>query len=337
VNATGAQLLDVTYPNGDLEYRAVKVARADLNPTLLRQTAGLPRPSALPVAWQEIGGLSLTSKPGAASWAPNRFDVFARGPDQQMEHLWWDGIQWYGWEPLGGVLASGPGAAARSPGLLDVFVRGTDDQLYHRWWDGSQWNGWEALGGVLRSSPTVASWSAGRLDVMVQGTDSQIWHKSWDGSQWSGWEPLGGQTNADPAVTSWASGRLDLFIRNLDGTLGHRWYDSGQWSTWEWFAGSLSGGTGPSAASSGNGELEVIVSGTNNVPQRLQYNGGWRAWQSLAGNTQQTPSVVKRDIGAAEVFVTGTDQALYHEPLSSASPARARPMAPPNRGDASKL
>ncbi|MGI8564142.1 MAG: aryl-sulfate sulfotransferase [Candidatus Dormibacter sp.] len=337
VDATGAQLLDVTYPNGDLEYRAVKVAPGALDPTLLRQTAGLPRPSALPVAWQGIGGLSLTSKPGAASWAPNRFDVFARGPDQQMGHLWWDGTQWYGWEPLGGVLASGPGAAARGPGLLDVFVRGTDDQLYHRWWDGTQWNGWEALGGVLRSSPTAASWSAGRLDVMVQGTDSQIWHKFWDGSQWSGWEPLGGQTNSDPAVTSWGAGRLDLFIRNVDGTLGHRWYDGGQWSTWEWFAGSLSNGTGPSAAASANGELDVIVSGTANVLQRLQYNGGWRPWQSLGGATPQTPSVVKRDLGAAEVFVTGTDGALYHEPLSSASPARTRPMAPPNRGDASKL
>lgn len=337
VDSNHIPLLAMTFPNGDLEYRAVKVLPGDLDVNLLRQTAGLPRSTALPIAWQGIGGLTLTSKPGAASWAPNRFDVFARGPDQQMGHLWWDGSQWYGWEPLGGVLASGPGAAARSPGLLDVFVRGTDDQLYHRWWDGSQWNGWEALGGVLRSSPTVASWSAGRLDVMVQGTDSQIWRKFWDGSQWSGWEPLGGQTNADPAVATWGAGRLDLFIRNVDGTLGHRWYDGGQWSTWEWFAGSLSNGTGPSAAASANGELDVIVSGTANVPQRLQYNGGWRPWQSLGGATPQTPSVVKRDLGPTEVFVTGTDGALYHEPLSSASPARTRPMAPPNRGDASKL
>ncbi|MDQ6900508.1 MAG: hypothetical protein M3072_13555, partial [Candidatus Dormibacteraeota bacterium] len=134
-------------------------------------------------------------------------------------------------------------------------------------------------------------------------------------------------------------GRLDLFIRNLDGTLGHRWYDGGQWSAWEWFAGSLADGTGPSAAASAPGELDVIVSGTTNVLQRLQYNGGWRPWQSLAGTTGQTPSVVKRDVGVAEVFVTGTDtiHALYHEPLSSASPARTRPIAPPNRGDASKL
>jgi len=341
VDGNHAILLDLTFPNGEFDYRAVKVPSSALDVNLLRKTAGLPRPTALPVGWQGLGGLALTSKPGAASWAANRFDVLARGPDQQMWHIWGDGSQWSSWEPLGGVLTSGPGVTAWSAGRLDVFVRGTDNQLWHKWWDGSQWSGWESLGGALSSSPTVASWSAGRLDVMVQGTDNGVWHKWWDGSQWNGWEPLGGQTNADPAIASWSTGRLDLFIRNVDGTLGYRWYDGGQWSTWEWFAGSLSPGTGPSAAASATGELDVIIAGSSNgssnVPQRLQYNGSWQAWQSLAGATPQTPSVCKRDTGTAEVFVTGTDGALYHEPLSSARPARARPTAPPNPGDAAKL
>jgi hypothetical protein len=335
VDAAGNLLMRMAFPHGELEYRVVKVGPSALDLNLLRSTAGLPRPVSPTIGWHSLGGV-LTSKPGAASWAPNRLDAFVRGTDQQMWHTWWEGAQWGGWEPLGGVLTTGPAAAAWSPGRLDVFARGTDQQLWHKWWDGTQWGGWEPLGGVLNSGPAVASWSAGRLDVMVEGTDQQVWHRSYDGIQWNGWEPLGAQTTAEPAAASWAPGRLDLFVRNLDGTLGHRFYDA-QWSSWEWYAGSLT--SAPAAASAYPGQVDVVAAGSNNVPQRFEWVSRWQNWQSLGGATAQTPAVVKRDAGTEDVFVMGTDNLLYHTALSSApgSAVTRRPAAPPSRADAGRL
>jgi arylsulfotransferase ASST len=335
VDASGNLMMRMTMPHGEFEYRVVKVGPSALDLNLLRSTAGLPRPVSPTTGWQSLGGV-LTSKPGAASWAPDRLDAFVRGSDQQMWHTFFTGGQWGGWEPLGGVLTTGPAAVSWGSGRLDVFVRGTDQQLWHKWWDGIQWGGWEPLGGVLTSGSAVASWSAGRLDVVAEGQDQQVWHSSYDGVQWNAWEPLGGQTSTEPAAASWAPGRLDLFVRNLDGTLGHRFY-AGQWSSWEWYAGSLS--SGPSATSAYAGQVDVVAAGSNNVPQRFEWVSRWQNWQSLGGATQQAPALVRRDPNTEEVFVMGTDNLLYHTALFSApgSARTRRPPPAPSRADAERL
>jgi hypothetical protein len=337
VNGSGSLLMSMRFPNGEWEYRVVKVDPTALDINLLRKTAGLPRPLQPSTSWQSLGGV-LTSEPAAASWSPDRLDAFVRGSDQQLWHTFFAGGRWNGWEPLGGSLTSGPAAVSWSSGRLDVFARGTDQQLWHRWFDTNQWSGWEPLGGVLTSSPAVASWSAGRLDVVADGTDNQVWHRWFDANQWNGWEPLGGSTTSDPAAASWAPGRLDIFIRNGDGTMGHRYYQ-GQWSSsnYEWFAASLA--AGPSATSAYSGQLDVVGPGAANVPQRLEYASGWLNWQSLGGMTLQTPSVVRRDASDEDVFVTGTDNFLYVTPLSSATGlgASTRPRPAPRPQDAARL
>ena len=328
VDGAGTVQFSMSYPNGEIEYRVVKVPAAALDVNTLRATAGLPRPLTSTVSWEQLGG-ALTSKPAAASQALDRLDAFVRGTDQQMWHKSWNGSQWSPWEPLGGVLASGPGAAAWGSGRLDVFVEGSDRQMWHKWWDSGSWSAWEPLGGVLASAPAVVSWAAGRLDVFVQGTDQQVWHKWWDGSRWNGWEPLGGQSTADPGAASRGAGRLDLLVRNPDGSLGHRSFDAGAWSSWESVPASLT--SGPSATSSGPDKLDVVAAGASGVPQRLLYSGGWQNWQSLGGATPQTPSVVTRQAGAEDVFVTGTDGFLYHAPLVgplAAGVNRPRPPTP---------
>jgi len=37
--------------------------------------------------WQSLGG-SLASEPGAVSWGGRRIDVFARGDDDHLYHIW---------------------------------------------------------------------------------------------------------------------------------------------------------------------------------------------------------------------------------------------------------
>src|SRR4030095_6741771 len=84
---------------------------------------------------ESLGG-NLASEPAAASWSSGRIDVFARGTDNALKHLWYQaglGKGWQSWESLGGNLASAPAAASWSSGRLDIFARGTDNALKHRW------------------------------------------------------------------------------------------------------------------------------------------------------------------------------------------------------------
>jgi hypothetical protein len=313
VDGSGNVLMTMTFPNGDLNYRAVKVPTSALNVSTLRERAGLPRPASSTVSWASLGGIS-TAKPAMASWGPGRLDVFVRGTDDELWHGWFTGFQFFGWEPLGGVLASGPTVAAWGPNRLDVFVEGTDGGMWHRWWDGTRWNGWEPLGGVLASGPTVASWGPNRLDVFVQGTDNGIWHRWWDGTQWNGWEGLGGQSSGDPAAASWGPGRVDVFTRNVDGTLGHLWYD-GQWIGPEWFAGGLL--SGPAAVSVASGQVDVVASGAAAAPLRFEYTGSWNNWQSLGGLTTFNPAIAAVTTSAEEVAVTGTDGGVWLSQLTT--------------------
>jgi hypothetical protein len=338
-------LYDVTFPNGELDYRAVKIPKKDPNDqtlpsaNLLRHNAGLPRPSNSAVSWQGLGS-SLTSKPAATAWAPNHMDVFARGTDNQLWQNTGDGSSWAGWTPQGGVLASGPGAAAWSANRLDIFVKGTDDQMWHKWWDGSQWNEWEPLGGVLASDPGVVSWGTNRLDVFVKGTDNQMWHKWWDGSQWNGWEALGGALTSDPGAASWSGNRLDVFVKGTDSQMWHKWWDGAQWNGWEGLGGNLTGG--PSATSSSPNQLDIAAPGAGNQVERLEYTVGtsWMPWQPMQGTSTQTPSIIRLDSGREQVFVTGTDSqsqlwtGSIFGSVTGPPPARS---AIPSRADAARL
>jgi hypothetical protein len=329
MDGNGKAFFSMTFPKGDSEYRVVKVPLGTLNINSMRASAGLPRPTFPTVRWGTLGGV-LTSKPGVAAWSSNRLDAFVRGADGQLWHRWWDGTTWRGWEPLGGLLypGTGPGVAAWGPGRLDVFVTGSDRQLWHKWFDGHNWSGWEPLGGLLLAGPAAASWANGRLDVVVEGTDHAVWHKWYDGHFWSGWETLGGLTTADPGIASPTAGRVDVFVEGTDNQLWHKWFDTSGWHSWQPLAGNLT--SGPSATSPGSGLIDVIAAGTAGEPERLPYHAGWGVWQPLLGLTRQPPSVVPFG-GGEDVFVTGTDNALWFgsvSPTGVTSTSAALPAGP---------
>ncbi len=312
-DSSGNAFFSMTYPNGELEYRVVKVPLSGLDVNSLRASAGLPRPPFPKVSWGSLGGV-LTSKPAVAAWSSNRLDVFVRGTDGQLWHEWWNGSGWSGWQPLGGQLypGTGPAVASWGPGRLDVFVEGTDKQLWHLWYDSTGWHGWQPLGGVLTSGPAATSWGPGRIDVVADGTDSSVWHQYWSSTGWSGWQSLGGRATSDPGIASWGAGRLDVFVRGTDNQLWHTWYTSNTWAGWESLGGNLT--SGPSATSLGGGLLDVAAAGTSSEPERLPYNAGWQIWQPLGGTTPQTPAITPFQ-GGEDIFVTGTDNALWYGPI----------------------
>lgn len=171
--------------------------------------------------WESLGGV-LSSGPAAASWGGNRLDVFARGPEHELLHKWWDGVRWSDWEHLSGTLTSSPAAVSWGRNRLDVFARGPEHELLHKWWDGERWSDWENLGGVLTSSPAVASWGENRLDVFVRGENRHLYHKWWDGVRWSDWENLGGIITSAPEAVSWGENRIDVFARGTKRELLHK-------------------------------------------------------------------------------------------------------------------
>ncbi len=310
LDASGHAFFSMTYPNGEFEYRVIKVPLSALDVNSLRATAGLPRSTFPTVGWGSLGGM-LTSKPAVAAWSPNRLDTFVRGTDGQLWHRWWSGTSWSDWEPLGGEILSGTGPAVASwgPRRLDVFIEGTDKQLWHKWFDSAGWHDWQPLGGVLTSGPAAVSWSAGRIDVVADGPDHSVWHKWWSGTAWSGWESLGGQATSDPGIASWAPRRLDVFVKGPDNQLQHAWFSSNAWIGWENLGGNLT--SGPAATSVGSRLLDVAAAGAGNEPERLSYSSGWQLWQPLGGATTESPAIVPFQ-GGEDVFVTGRDGTLWY-------------------------
>jgi hypothetical protein len=77
--------------------------------------------------WEDLGGV-LTSAPAVASWQPNRLDVFGRGQNNALWHIWWDGTRWSNWEDLGGILTSAPAAVSWGANRIDVFGVGQNQR-----------------------------------------------------------------------------------------------------------------------------------------------------------------------------------------------------------------
>ena len=89
----------------------------------------------------------------------------------------------------------------------------------------------------------------------------------------------------------------------------------------QYYAGwsSLGGGltSGPDAASSGAGAVDVFVRGTDNGLWRLSWNGSsWANWQPLGGGLTSDPGATA--VGTrTDVFVRGTDNQLWMKSANS--------------------
>lgn len=60
--------------------------------------------------WLGLVGAAEAPRPqpagSAVSWGPGRLDIFVRGTDSALHHLYWDGGTWHDFESLGGVIGS---------------------------------------------------------------------------------------------------------------------------------------------------------------------------------------------------------------------------------------
>jgi hypothetical protein len=90
----------------------------------------VPAEKGILVTWGGLGG-TLTEDPVVASNADGRLEVFVRGHDNALYHIWQTGSGWSGWAGLGGTLTSNIAIGRNADGRLEAFVRGGDNALYH--------------------------------------------------------------------------------------------------------------------------------------------------------------------------------------------------------------
>ena len=136
-------------------------------------------------------GTVITSDPVVAVNADGRLEVFARGTDNALWHIWQTapGGSLSGWAPIapGSAITSDPVAEINADGRLEVFARGTDSALWHLWQTapGGGWSAWASLGGQLTSDPPVGISDPavginadGRLEVFARAYSDALYHTS---------------------------------------------------------------------------------------------------------------------------------------------------------------
>jgi hypothetical protein len=99
-----------------------------------------------------LGG-GLVSAPTVGINADGRLEIFIRGTDNQLHHIWQtapSSSTWSAWTPLGGGLTSGAAPAQNANGRVAVIVRGLDNALYYNVQTAagsSSWTGFFPIGG----------------------------------------------------------------------------------------------------------------------------------------------------------------------------------------------
>ena len=227
----------------------------------------------------ELGGAPMGGSPHAISWGFGNLDVFWRGTDNGLWHMWYSN-GWHGPQFLGGAgtMASDPYPVSWGPGHIDVFWKGTDGNLWHAWYLGG-WSGPQSLGdGPLAGAPQPVSAGYGHINVFWRGTDSALVEAVYSSDGWSGPIGLGGSVSGDPAPTSPLLGNIEVVYVGADGLLWHDDYVDG-WSG----PADLGDGpaTQPSAVSWGSGHSEVFWEGTD--------AGLWHDWYQIGISSRTIP------------------------------------------------
>ena len=130
----------------------------------------------------------------ATNNADGRIEVFARGTDHALWHIWQTAPNngWSDWHSLGGAIL-GLHAGRNQDGRIEVFATGMNLGILHIWQTAPNngWSNWSSLGG--RFSEFAENNNAdGRLEVFARGSqtslqaDDQLWHR-WQTSPNNGW------------------------------------------------------------------------------------------------------------------------------------------------------
>jgi hypothetical protein len=154
------------------------------------------------IDWQNWGkpvGVTINSRPGTASWGPNRIDVFFLSTESPPNI-------WHGYSSDGGTTIGWN----QSPGGHPT--------------------------GITLVSVDAASWGDQRIDVVALGSDGNVWQQAWDhGSlgNWTNWGNPGATLAFGPGAVGAGEGRLDVTSQSLTDTFYDRFWN---WGLGPWYS-----------------------------------------------------------------------------------------------------
>ena len=109
-------------------------------------------------AWENLSaypkGVAVAGDPAVGKAADGRLEIFARGIDNRVWHLWQTkpNGDWSQWEnlsayPQGVAVAGTPAVGKAADGHLEIFTRGNDNRVWHLWQTkpNGDWFQWEDI------------------------------------------------------------------------------------------------------------------------------------------------------------------------------------------------
>jgi predicted Zn-dependent protease len=151
------------------------------------------------------------------------------------------------------------------------------------------------------------------------------------GNTWiSSWISLNGglKDSTDPAVIANDDGRLQVFVVGANNQLYYKTQTaagSSTWTGWTSLSGEVKADTTPAVVRNSDGRLQVFVVGTNNQlyykTQSSPNSNTWSSsWTSLGGvlRADTDPIGIANSDGRLQVFMVGTDNALYYKTQTTA-------------------
>jgi len=175
------------------------------------------------------------------------------------------------------------------------------------------------------NGPAAANDGSENITVFTRGADGQLHQRSFTGGVWMPALPLAGPTagtfTGAPAVAA-RIGRTDVFVRGTDDQLWQKtWTQAAGWGSWTALGGVLA--SSPAVASDANGNITVLMRGTDGQVHHRAFTGGtWSPWAQLGGPAAGTftgvPAVAAK-VGRTDVFVRGTDDQLWQKTWTQAT------------------
>ena len=217
---------------------------------------------------------------------------------------------------------------------------GTEGRYLRITGDGNTQNEWSSIteisvfGGASSDGGSDGDGGDGGGDGgNMVGTLLHKWQTSAGTSTWSSYSSLGGTMapNSNVAVAMNSDGRLQVFVVGTNNQLYNKVQtatDSSTWTGWTSLGGGVKSDTTPAVARNGDGRLQVIVVGTSNqLYYKTQTSPGsstWSSsWTSLGGGLRAStdPIAIANDDGRLQVFVVGTNNAVYYKTQTSPNSA----------------
>lgn len=171
------------------------------------------------LGWTDLGApptSAIASRPGTASWGPNRFDIFfltTESPPHVRHAYSTNGSSISGWDDWsyqsGVTFGTGVDAASWGDQRVDVVVTSTDGNVWQRGWDHNSFSGWFSWGNPgpgFSSRPGAVGLGDFRLEAAATNytPGSQAWRRVWDWGGFPAWSDDSQYENTiDIDISAW--------------------------------------------------------------------------------------------------------------------------------------